>query len=632
MGHDDGDMYKTIEIRFIDSCRFMASSLDKLASNLIGLNTAGMKCQQCADFQSIDAKYVASVWCKNCESNTTKQLDKEQLTAIQGNGTTPKEAFYSKLNMKKISDNDYKHGQKVWKCITPEGAEVNIGDYHNVYLVADVLLLTDIFQGFRGVCQENYKLDPTPFYSAPGLAWKAALKYTGIKLELLTDPDMLLMFEKGIRDGITQAVHRYVKANNQYMGEQYDPEVESSYLQYLDANNLYGLAICQDLPTHGFKWLSKVETFTEKRIGKLVADNKHGYILEVDINYPKSLHDKHNELPFLPERKVIHKVEKLIPNLEHKRKYVVHIRALHQALKHGLELKKVYRVIQFSQKPWLRGYIDHNTSLRTAAKNEFEKDFYKLMNLPVFGKTMENLRNHHNIQLVTNEEKYTKLVMKPNFKGGNYFSSRLMGVEMCKTEVKMNKPVYIGQAILDNSKIVMHDFHYDYMQPKYGRKLRICYMATDSFVYHIRTEDFYRDISDDLETRFDTSAYSKDDNRPLSIGKNKKVVGLMTDELNGKIMTDFITLRAKLYAYKSLTKEGGDRKAKVALKTISAAWRMEVNKPKLNRADDKWIVQPDHITTLARALRRTDNGRKGVSNASILRRRLMNEQNANIKK
>ncbi|XP_057290789.1 uncharacterized protein LOC130613466 [Hydractinia symbiolongicarpus] len=197
--------------------------------------------------------------------------------------------------------------------------------------------------------------------------------------------------------------------------------------------------------------------------------------------------------------------------------------------------------------------------LRTAAKKEFEKDFYKLMNLSVFGITMENIRNYSNIQLVTNEDKYMKLVMKPNFKGVSRFSKHLVGIEMGKTEVKMNKPVYIGQAIL--SKMVMYEFHYDFMQPKYGSKIQLCYMDTDSFVDHIRTEDFHRDIAKDVETRFDTSAYNPDDGRPLPIGKNKKVVGLMKDELSGKVMTDFITLRSKLYAYESLAKEGGDRKA-----------------------------------------------------------------------
>ncbi|XP_057290234.1 uncharacterized protein LOC130612919 [Hydractinia symbiolongicarpus] len=479
----------------------------------------------------------------------------------------PKKAFYSKLKMKVISDEDYEHAQKVWNVINPKGAEVNKGDYHDIYLVAHVLILTDIFHSFRNVYLDQYKLDPAHFYSAPGLAWKAALKYTKIKLELLTDPDMLLMFEKGIQGGITQAVHRYAIANNKYMGDQYVPEIESSYLQYLDANNLYGWAMRQDLPTHGFKWLLNVETFTEKKIEKLVADNKHGYLLEIDTDYPKILHDKHNELPLLPERKVVHRVEKLIPNLEHKRKYVVHIGALHQALKHGLGLKKVHK---FNQKPWLRDYIDHNTRLRKASKNEIQTDFYKTMILSVFGKAIENIRNHRNIKLVTNEAAYTKLVMQPNFRGGNYFSENHMGVEMGRMGIKMNKPVYVGQAILDQSKTIMYEFHYDYMQPNYGSKLRICYMDTDSFSYHIRTEDLYRDIAEDVETRFDTIAYSKDDSRPLPppIGKNKKVVGLLKDELSGKIMTEFITLRPKAYAYKALTKEGGDPKAKGVCKKV----------------------------------------------------------------
>ncbi|XP_057316791.1 uncharacterized protein LOC130657812 [Hydractinia symbiolongicarpus] len=375
----------------------------------------------------------------------------------------PGEAFYSNLKMNCISDHDYAHAQKVWNAIIPKGSETTMGDYHDAYLVTDVLLLTDIFQSFRNVCQENYKLDPAHFYSAPGLAWKAALKYTEIKLELLTDPDMLLMFEKGIRGGITQSVYRYAVANNKYMGDQYDHSQESSYLQYLDANNLYGWAMQQPLPTHGFKLISNVEVINEKKIDKLVADNKHGHILEVDIDYPKSLHDKYNELPFLPERKVVHRVEKLIPNLEHKRKYVAHIGTLHQALKHGLELKKVHRAIQFKHSAWLKPYIDHNTKLRTAAKNEFEKDFYKLMNLSVFGKTMENVRNHQNIKLVTNEAAYAKLTMQPNFKSGTCFSKNLMGIEMGRMGMKMNKPLYIGQAILDQSKTIMYEFHYNYM-------------------------------------------------------------------------------------------------------------------------------------------------------------------------
>ena len=211
-------------------------------------------------------------------------------------------------------------------------------------------------------------------------------------------------------------------------------------------------------------------------------------------------------------------------NLYNKRKFVVHINALEQVLKHGLVLEKVHRVIQFDQSAWLKSYIDFNTKLRTEAKNEFEKDFFKLMNNSVFRKTMENIRQHKDIRLATNEASYLKKVMKPNFKSGICFSENLMGCEMSKTKIVMNKPVYIGQAILDLSKTVMYEFHYDYMQLKYGDNLKMCYMDTDSFVYHIKTKDFYKDISTDVTNRFDTSAYTNG-SRPLEAGLNKKVIG-----------------------------------------------------------------------------------------------------------
>ena len=172
------------------------------------------------------------------------------------------------------------------------------------------------------------------------------------------------------------------------------------------------------------------------------------------------------------------------------------------------------------------------------------------MNNSVFGKTMENVRKHRNIKLVTTEEKYLHMVMKPNFKSRVLFGETLMGCEMGKIKVVMNKLVYLGQAILDLSKIVMYEFHYDYMIPKYSNRLKLCYMDTDSLVYHIRTEDFYTDITDDVQTRFDTSLYIPD--RPLPVGLNKKVIGLMKDELGGKIMTEFVALRPKLDPYKML--------------------------------------------------------------------------------
>ena len=231
-------------------------------------------------------------------------------------------------------------------------------------------------------------------------------------------------------------------------------------------------------------------------------------------------------------RMTINGVEKLVPNLYYKKQYVIHIRALDQALKHELVLERIHRAIEFRQSAWTKEYIDFNTKLRTEAKNDFEKDFYMLMNNTVFRKTMENIRKHRDIKLVNNEEAYLRAVMCPNFKSGTLFGPNLMGYEMGKIKVVMNKPVYLGQAILDLIKIVMYEFHYDYMKRKCADdKLTLFYMDTDSLIYDIETDDIYKDIAGDVESRFDTSGYSP--SRPLPVGRNKKVIGLMKDELGG---------------------------------------------------------------------------------------------------
>ena len=345
---------------------------------------------------------------------------------------------------------------------------------------------------------ENYGLDPAHFYTAVGLAWKTCLKKTGIRLELLLDPDMLLMFERGIRSGITQSVHRWAAANNPYMDE-YDSSKPTKYLQYLDANNLYGWAMSQPLPTGGFRWVKcngprgpgEAHGNPNRLVEEMASKKDLGYLLEVDMSYPKKLHDLHNDLPFMCTKMKINGVEKLIPNLYYKRKYIVHIRALKQASDRGLVLERIHRCIEFKQSPWMKEYIDFNTRLRTSAKNDFENDFYKLMNNSVFGKTMENIRRHRAIKLVNNAKDYLKTVMKPNFKSGTLLGPDLIGCEMGKIKVVMNKPVYLGQAILDLSKLIMYEFHCDYMLPKYGERITLCYMGTDSFVYDIETEDFY---------------------------------------------------------------------------------------------------------------------------------------------
>ena len=303
----------------------------------------------------------------------------------------------------------------------------------------------------------------------------------------------------------------------------------------------------------------------------------------------------------------------------------MHIKSLKQALNHGLTLKKIHRIIEFNQEAWLKPYIDMNTELRKVAKNHFKKDFFKLMNNSLFGKTMENIRKHRDIKLVTTDKRRSKLVSEPNYHMINYISEDLSIIEMNKTKVKMNKPIYLGLTILEISKILMYEFWYDYMKPKYNDNVKLCYMDTDSFIMNIKTEDFYEDISNDVEERFDTPNYEVD--RPLSTGKNKKVIGLMKDELGGKIITEFVTLRPKTYSCltdhcKEDEKAKGTKKCiikrmikfndykncllkdEVILKSqqrfISKkhdVYTESINKSALSNNDDKRIASSDKITS-----------------------------------
>ena len=300
---------KLIELRFIDSFKFMSSSLDSLAKNLV---RGGKKLFGFEDYSALQYDMLTRKGVYPYEYvNSWDRFNETQLPPI--------DVFYSNLNMSSISEEDYQHAQRVWK----EFGIYNLGDYHDLYLRMDVVLLANVFEAFD-TCLTHYKLDPAHFCTSPGLAWKACLKHTGIKLELLTDLDMLPMFEQGIRGGITQAVCKYASANNKYIGDRFNPKSESSYLQYLDANNLYGWAMSQPLPAGGFKWVD----VNPNEISELATRTDKGYLLEVDVSYPKELHNPHNDLPFMCERMEINGVEKLVPNLRDKKNYVIHIQAL----------------------------------------------------------------------------------------------------------------------------------------------------------------------------------------------------------------------------------------------------------------------------------------------------------------
>ena len=593
------------KIRFIDSFKFMSDSLESLVNNLPD-----------DGFNNLERYYKGEKLSLVKRKGFYPYEYMNSLKRFKENKIPSKEAFYSRLTGEGISDEDYEHVKKVWKVFGMK----KLQDYHDLYNVTDALLLADVFENFRNVCMENYKLDPAHYFTAPGLAWDACLKITDVELELLSDIDMLLMIEKGIRGGVSMISNRYAKANNKYMSESFIDTMISIYIMYLDANNLYGWGMSKPLPTHGFEWM---------KVDELETWELHSCILEVDLEYPENLHELHNDYPLAPEQIVVNKVSKLIPNLGNKKKYVLHYENLKQYLKLGLKLTHIHRGIKFKESPWLEKYISLNTKLRTEAKNEFEKNFFKLMNNAVFGKTMENIRNRVDVRLVNDKKQAEKLSAKPNFKHPNIFSEDLVAIHMKKTKLDFDKPVYLGMCILDLSKTLMYDFHYNYIKKKYGDKAKLLLTDTDSLMYEIQTEDFYKDIIRDVKDRFDTSGYPSDHPSSIPSGFNKKVLGMFKDEVNGDIIDEFVGLRAKLYSYKMFEGEESKKckgvKKSVVKKSIThedyktclltgkeqltkqniirsykhEVYTKEVNKVALSASDDKRYILEDGINTLA---------------------------------
>ena len=306
----------------------MAASLDSLVNNLPK-----------DDFNNLKRYYADDKLSLLTRKGVYPYEYMDSLERLKETQLPPREAFYSRLNDEGISDKDYHHAKKVWKTFEMK----TLKDYHNLYNQVDVLLLADVFENFRDICIKNYKLDHAHYYTQPGLAWDAALKITKVELELLSDIDMLLMVEKGIRGGVSMISNRYGKSNNKYMGDMFVASEPSKYIAYLDANNLYGWAMSK--PTCGFKWM---------KVSELETWENYSCILEVDLEYPRSLHDLHSDYPLAPEQIEVNKVDKLIPNLWNKKKYVIHYENLQQYLSLGLKLTHIHRGIRFEESQFLK--------------------------------------------------------------------------------------------------------------------------------------------------------------------------------------------------------------------------------------------------------------------------------------
>ncbi|XP_074107212.1 uncharacterized protein LOC141532658 [Cotesia typhae] len=435
----------TVSLRFIDSFRFMASSLEKLASYLDD------KDKQITRLHYPDPNQFKLATCKGVFPyeyiDSIDRLDETQLP--------DQESFYSKLTNSTISNDDYAFAQVVWN-------EFNIntfGEYSDLYLKTDVLLLADVFENFRRSCFKTYNLDALHFHTAPGLSNSAMLKHTGVELELFTDAEMLLFIEKGVRGGVSMCANRHAEANNRYM------------------------AMSMSLPKGKFEWVENVDNVDQF----FNDDESVGYIHEVDLHYPEKLHDLHKDLPLCPEH-----------------------------------------------------FVPPGSKQQKLTTTLYDKTNY----------TMENVRKYKDIYLRTKwQGRYivSDLVCRPNFHSLTIFDEDMVIVELKQVRVCFDKPIYVGFSILDLSKIYIYDFHYNYVLKNYVKTSKLLYTDTDSLIYQFDVPNIYEDTKRDI-SRFDTSDYPPENvfNMPLV---NKKVLGLMKDENNGKIMSEFVGLRAKLYAF-----------------------------------------------------------------------------------
>ena len=520
---------------FIDSMQFMNSSLDALVGNL------GSNDFKCLSKVFGDDEQFELVKCKGVYPyEWVDGFDKFDWSCLPS-----KECFFSSLKGKGIGDKGYDRTCKVWNAF---GMKI-FGEYHDLYLKCDVLLLCAVFETFIDSC---FRLDPCHYFSSPGLAWDPMLKMSGVRLRLIDDVDTHLFIEKGVRGGICYIAKRYCRANNKFV-KGYDSSLEKSC----------GAAMLEYLPYDEFEWLSDDEIDSIDFNG-VSAESDVGYILEVDLKYSSKLHELNNDYPLAPEKMRVSKdmlseyclgiaekydvkvgdVVKLIPNLGDKSCYVLHYRALQLYVSLGMVVKRIHRVLKFKQSDWLKSFVMFNTAKRMNAANEFEKSFFKLIINSVFGKTMENVRKRINVKLINNEKKYLKAVSRPSFVSQKILDKNLVAVHKIKPVLLLNKPIYVGFSILELSKMIMYDWHYNYFVKKFDCSL--LFTDTDSLVYEIKGNDsVYDEVFRDKEL-FDFSGYDR--GSTYYDCANKKVIGKMKDEMSGKIIAEFVGLRSKIYS------------------------------------------------------------------------------------
>lgn len=548
---------------FIDSFQWLPSSL----AELISVKVSGQSAEKRA-FPLLFA--FADGYEKNYELLCQKQYFPYELVkslkALQSRGMPPKDDFYDSLHDKEIAMEEYEHARTIFECFNCQ----NLQDFLVLYLTVDVLSLADIFEDYRRIAMDSFGVDPIYYLSGAHYSFHCMLKYTGVRIELLQDMEMHNFFSRSIRGGLTYIATRYMEANLPHL-ENYDATKPTFECRYLDCTGLYSYCLSRPLPLRNFSWMSK------KKVAKFDVEShssatfqRYGYVLEVDVSFPRELHDYFKDFPPLPEhwipdidmwtvyqRDLARKTgqnckrltKKLINHLGPRKHYVVHIELLKVCLKIGVQLDKIHRILKFEQSAWTKPYIDELAAKRREAKSMFESNYYKKCANTVYGYYIQDCTKRLKTNFVTNSRSFLRHSRKPNFKSCTIFSRHLALMEMKPHAVSLTTPIAAGFTVLELSKAHMTKFWYNFLKRIYGEDIILGFSDTDSFLFGIKN----RGPSNVDETMwahrqyFDMSAFPA----PYQSPTNKKTVGTFKCELSGRHdISAFCGLRAKSYCFR----------------------------------------------------------------------------------
>lgn len=572
-------------LEFKDSALFLPASLDSLIKQL-GSDELVFSKKILPPNASIDLIRTKGVFCYEYFDDPYKCFESK---------LPSQEKFYDSLNQKHCTDEEYKHALNAWN----EFGCKSLGDYLHKYLELDVHQLADVFQTFRNLAMKQDNLDPAHYFTLPGFSWDSALKMTGVEIDLLTNYDDYDFVQRGIRGGMTFVNEHHAVVNTPSCPDFYDANLPLHELLYVDANNLYGKALSMPLPLKDFKWLSE-DQCSNLDISSLNLEEDVGYLFEVDLSYPEYVQDKSEDLPFAPEAGIVDSkclteymkelygdlygskkytaFPKLMLTHGDKRRYIVHGLLLQFYLSQGMRLEKVHGALRFTQKSFFEKYISFNSQQRQMAVSEFAKDFYKLKNNSLFGKTMENVMKRINFKLVTNLIELKKFSTKPSFQRSISYSESLSGVSMYPEEVLLNKPIFIGQAVLDLSKLVMYKWRYHVFpnyEEQFNGSIRILGGDTDSFFLSVKNISVYQELLPAMlnDGYLDTSNFSK--HHPLYSLEYKANLQCVKDESKGNVFQEFVLLKPKCYSMKYVDEKIPDVKKAKGVRRVTL--KNEVN-------------------------------------------------------